>query len=179
MKALTAVKEGLDKVLRLACVVLFVAMILLVTWQVFTRQVLNHSSTWSEEYGKYTFIWLSLLGAAYVIGEKDDVAIDFLVRKMPPAVVRVVEAVAHLVVATFAAWVMVWGGFRIAKATWDDVIPVLAINMGPVYSIVVISGGLILFYSLYHIVHAFTKEARVYVNPDDIDDWEIPAEEGI
>ena len=88
--------NGLDFVLRLICIILFSGLVILVVYQVLQRQVLiplglmKAGFAWTEAMGRYVFIWLGLVGAAYVIGKNDDVAIDFLVRKFPAIVVKIV-----------------------------------------------------------------------------------------
>lgn len=168
----------LDRVLRTFCVALFATMVLLVAWQVITRLVLNHPSAWSEEAAKYVFVWLGLMGVAYVIGEKDDVAIDFLVRKLPAAVAKSVELLVHLVILFFAGWVMIWGGSSSSRLAWDQSIPSLPLHQGWVYLAVPISGALISLYTIIHIVQLLTGSGRPQSDtaPDGLD---LPPEESV
>lgn len=171
------IKSGVDQALRLVCVVLFALMVLLVLWQVFTRLVLNNPSQWSEDGARYMFIWLSFLGAAYVIGEKDDVVIDFIVRKMPAAVTKIVNTLAHLVVAFFGLWVLFWGGWGASTLSWGSDIPSLLISQGQVYLILPVSGLLIVFYSVLNAIEAMRGEIVVH---DPLgDDPDTMLEEGI
>jgi len=62
MKAIIA---PLDVILRWALVVLAVFMVLTVTWQVFSRYVLQAPSSLTEEIARFQLIWLGLLGAVY------------------------------------------------------------------------------------------------------------------
>jgi TRAP-type C4-dicarboxylate transport system permease small subunit len=143
-------------------------------YQVLQRQVLipiglmKNGFAWTEAMGRYVFIWLGLLGAAYVIGKNDDVAIDFLVRKFPAIVVKVVECIAHAFVAFFAVWVMIYGGLRYITKTWDQGVELLPFSEGQLYSVLLISGVLITLYSLVHIGEAMVREIKAK-NDDDID----------
>lgn len=78
-----ALKKASDRVLATACVALFAILIVTVTWQVFTRQVLNEPSSWSEELAKYVFVWLGMFGAALVFSERGHIAVDVVARKLP------------------------------------------------------------------------------------------------
>ena len=175
--------QGLDFVLRWVCVFLFSSLVILVVYQVLQRQVfipiglMKAGVAWTEAMGRYVFIWLGLIGAAYVIGKNDDVAIDFLVRKFPPVVVRVVECIAHACVAFFAVWVMIYGGWRYITKTWDQGVELLPFTEGQLYSVLIISGVLVCFYSLVHIRVAIVREIKVR-NDDDIDISELQ-DEGI
>jgi TRAP-type C4-dicarboxylate transport system permease small subunit len=63
--------KAISKVLEKLMIVLVVAMMLSLSWQVFTRFVLKVPSTWTEEIARYTFIYLVMIGAA--LGVKNSV----------------------------------------------------------------------------------------------------------
>ena len=126
------------------------------TWQVFTRLVLSNPSIWSEEAARYVFIWLSLIGISIATGEKADVAIDYFVQKAPLAAQRVLEIVAYLATLTFALLVMVWGGYLNASQTMHQLNPVLPISAGVLYLAVPISGVLLTFYLVYHLIRTLS-----------------------
>ncbi|AEE47461.1 TRAP transporter small permease [Cellulomonas fimi] len=150
-------KAGLDAVLRTVCVTLFALLVLLVTWQVFTRLVLDAPSVWSEEAARYVFVWVSLIGVSIATGEKADVAIDYFVLKAPLAAQRVLEVVAYLATLTFAGVVMVWGGWTNAHQTWDQANPVLPVSAGVLYLAVPVAGVLFAFYLLYHLAGTLSR----------------------
>jgi TRAP-type C4-dicarboxylate transport system permease small subunit len=152
----TRFKSILDAVLRAICVSLFALLVVLVTWQVFTRLVLSDPSIWSEELARYVFIWLSLIGISIATGEKADVAIDYFVQKAPLAAQRVLEIVAYLSTLTFALLVMVWGGYLNAVQTMHQLNPVLPISAGVLYLAVPISGVLLTFYLVYHLIRTLS-----------------------
>jgi TRAP-type C4-dicarboxylate transport system, small permease component len=184
MKAVVkAFESGLEFILRWICIFLFTALVILVVYQVAQRQILipiglmAKGFAWTEALGRYVFIWLGLLGAAYVIGENDDVAIDFLVRKFHPFVAKVVECIAHAIVAFFAVWVMIYGGWRYVSKTWDQTVELLPFTEGQLYSVLLISGVLIAIYSLIHIGETIVREIKVKSDEDiDISDLQ---DEGI
>lgn len=146
------IKEGLDRALEWTCFGLFVVLVATVTWQVFTRQVLNSPSSWSEELAKYTFVWLGLFGAALVFGERGHIAVDFLVRRLPLAPQKAVGLLSHVLVLAFTALVLVYGGISIAALAWDQTIPALPVTAGHMYLAIPVSGVLTLFYCVHHLV---------------------------
>lgn len=153
---MTRVKGVLDVVLKTICVSLFAILVLLVSWQVITRLILNNPSVWTEEAARYTFIWLSLIGISIATGEKADVAIDFLVRKLPLMGQRWVEVLAYLCTLSFALFVMVWGGYLNSSLAWAQKNPVLPINAGALYLAVPVSGVLLSFYLVYHLIRTLS-----------------------
>lgn len=163
--AMARTKSVLDLILRTACVGLFALLVVLVTWQVFTRLVLSEPSVWSEEAARFVFIWLSLIGISIATGEKADVAIDYFVQKAPRAVQRVLEVVAYLSTLSFAVFVMIWGGWLNSQQTWTQTNPVLPFTTGQLYLAVPIAGVLFTYYLLYHLVMTLS---RGYAGPEVI-----------
>ncbi|WP_127125768.1 TRAP transporter small permease [Georgenia sp. SYP-B2076] len=177
MKAIHRFRTGLDAFLRWFCVTLFAVMIALVLWQVVARWTVG-GNVWTEVTARIVFIWQGLVGAAYVIGEKEDVAMDFLVKRFKPVVVKAVEIFAHLVVGGFAVWVMIYGGSKFIESTWDDTVQLLPFSQGQVYLVLPITGALIVLYSILHIIEVIPKEIAAPADPTDIDPSNI-LEEGI
>jgi TRAP-type C4-dicarboxylate transport system permease small subunit len=157
---MTAVKKVLDRILAGACVALFAVLVVDVSWQVFARQVLNSPSGWSEELAKYLFIWLGLFGSALVFGERGHIAVDFAVRRLPETVRIVVTVFVQLAILAFTSLVLVWGGFRVSSLAWDQALPGLPVNVGPLYLALPISGILVAFYTLYHLIRIVTGAER-------------------
>ena len=168
MHALESFKKGLDVTLRWFCITLFVALVLLVCLQVAARYM-GINAPWTEVAARSVFIWQGLIGAAYVIGEKDDVAIDFLVNKLPGGGVKAMQILAHSIVAFFAIWVMCIGGGRLAAATMDDIVQLLPVSQGVIYLALPIAGGLIAVYSVLHIIQTIVKPAPTVVDPNEMD----------
>ena len=73
---------AMNKVLSLFCISLSSVLVLSVSWQVFSRYVLNSPSTFTDEVSRFLFIWVGLMGAAYTMGQKRHLAIDLLPMKL-------------------------------------------------------------------------------------------------
>lgn len=146
-----ALKKVMDKVLATACVALFAILVVTVTWQVFTRQVLNDPSSWSEELAGYVFVWLGMFGATLVFSERGHIAVDYVVRKCAANVQRVIAVLVQVLIIAFAALVMVWGGIRITALSWGQSLTALPAHMGVVYLVMPITGVIITLYALYHV----------------------------
>ena len=75
-------KLKIDFVLKWALVFIMAAMTINVLWQVFSRFILQDPSSITEELARYMLIWIGILGAAYVAGQKMHLAIDLLSTKL-------------------------------------------------------------------------------------------------
>lgn len=162
-------KAVLDVILEWFCLILFVLLVATVSWQVFTRQVLNDPSGWSEEAAKYIFIWLGLFGSSLVFGERGHIAVDFLVRKMAPAVQRGVALFVQISIIVFVVLVLIKGGYDVSKLAWNQNLTGLPLNVGWLYTALPISGVLTVFYSVFHVVELLLGREAAIEGDDDID----------
>ena len=176
MKAFSVFQRVVDAILRWVCIILFALLVILVVYQVVIRSF-GGGNAWTEAMARIIFIWQGIIGAAYVIGENDDVAIDFLVRKFPAAVVKFFEVLAHSIVGFFAVWVMIMGGWRLADSAFDQTVELLPFSQGQIYLILPVTGILIAIYCILNIIKAVTSEVKI-VAEEDIDLASIQ-EEGI
>lgn len=152
MKALETTRNVMNKVLSTFCIILFAFMVCIGTYQIVIRYFFNSPSTVSEELLTYSFTWMALLSAAYVFGKRDHMRMGFLADKIHGAKKLVLEIAIECLVLVFAGVVMVYGGISIMKLTMTQVTASLGISMGIVYTVVPLSGILIMLYNVLNIV---------------------------
>lgn len=169
-----ALKRVLDKVLYWVTVVLFAALVVIVVWQIVSRQVLNSPSTWTEEGARMTFVWLGLFASAFVFGERGHIAVEYVARKLPAGGERVLAVVVQAIVLTFAVVVLVWGGWRASQNAWLQELSAVPFTLGQMYLALPVSGILVAFYALYYIVEVGSGRTAPY--GDHSDEGEIAAE---
>lgn len=156
---LDTIKNKVDKVLKWILVIIMAAMTLNVLWQVFTRFVLKNPSSFTEELARYMLVWVGILGAGYVAGQKLHLAIDLLLTKLTGNKKSYLEIMIQLLILIFAFFVMVIGGMRLVQITLtlNQISAALQIPLGYVYLVIPISGILIMFYALTFIVDELIK----------------------
>lgn len=152
------IKKGLDQVLRLASVVLFALLVLVVVWQVFSRQVLDSPSAWTEELARYTFVWVGLFATALVFSERGHIAVDFVVKKFSESQQKVVAVCVQVAIIFFAVVVLVYGGIRAADGAWNQQLSALPTQVGVMYLAMPITGAMIAFYAVYHLIAVLRGE---------------------
>ncbi|MDN3523156.1 TRAP transporter small permease [Halomonas ramblicola] len=89
--------------------VILLALIVSVSANVVGRSLLNHSLPWADELARMLFIWMIFIGAAAAFLRYEHIAVDILVRKLPPRGAHVLYMLQHLIIAGLMA-VMIWGG---------------------------------------------------------------------
>lgn len=140
------IDQGVEKVL----VFILSAMVINVLWQVFTRFFTDSPSSFTDELARYLMIWLGILGAAYVAGRNEHVAIDVLLKKTNPKIQQMLNQCIRFSILAFAFFGMVIGGGRLVYITFklEQFSPALQIPLAFVYAVIPLSGLLIVFYKL-------------------------------
>lgn len=153
------VKNIIDTLLKWFLVLIISLMTVNVLWQVFSRFVLKNPSSFTEELARYTLVWLGILGASYVAGQKMHLAIDLLSHKLKGKSKLYLEIFIQVSILFFALVVMLIGGYRLVliTLTLNQISAALQIPLGYVYLVVPISGAIIIFYSVFFILDALKK----------------------
>ncbi len=150
-----------NKILEIMLVALMTILVLDVLWQVFSRYVLSSPSSFTDELAGYLLIWVSLLGAAYVTGRKEHLAIDIMLRKQNPARQKKIMLAIEVIILLFATAVMVIGGIWLmyTRFVLEVKSAALQLPLGYVYIVLPLSGLIICYYSIYHIYELVNKKA--------------------
>lgn len=145
-----------DKILISFLMILMIAMVVDVSWQVFTRYVTPKPSAFTEELASFFMIWIGLLGGAYAYRQKAHLGIDILMLKASGTTRIVWEVFIDSAVFLFAVFVLLMGGIRLVSIQLylDQVSAAMQIKMGYIYLVVPLTGVLLALYSVYFIVIA-------------------------
>lgn len=147
-------KAAVDSILGWTLVALMGLAVVNVLWQVFTRFVLGHPSSFTDELARYLLIWVGLFGAAYATGKRAHLAIDLLRTTLSGRAVHWHGIAIGVVVIAFALGVMVVGGAKLVSLSFllGQTSAALKVPLGIVYLAMPISGALIVLYTVLFIV---------------------------
>lgn len=159
---LFAIRRVLTAILAVICLVLFVFLVLVVSWQVFTREVMNNAAPWTTEVAQYTFVILAIFAAAYVFGERGHIAVEMLVERFPRAGQKVFAVLIELVVAFFIGMVFILGGWLVAQGSWNQSLSTVPLTIGMIYTVMPVAGAIILFFSFTRIVTVLTGTEEAF-----------------
>jgi len=156
---LNSIKKYVDNILKWFVIIIMAAMTINVLWQVFSRFVLQSPSSFTEELARYMLVWLGILGASYVAGQKMHLAIDLLSTKLIGKSKSFLEIFIQSCIFIFSLFVMVIGGIRLVTITLvlNQISAALQIKLGYVYLVLPISGLMMMFYSFYYIIQDTAK----------------------
>lgn len=148
-----ALRKGLDKILEVICCTLLGLMTIFATWQVASRYVFNNPSTVTEELVLICFVWMGLLGAAYVFGKQEHMRMSFLVDKLNEKNQTKIKLFSEIVIILFAALVLVFGGFKMSQLSMGQSSSSLQIPMGYIYFALPLSGVVTIIYNALNIAN--------------------------
>ncbi|WP_245802679.1 TRAP transporter small permease [Belliella pelovolcani] len=143
-------KNQIDKVIATSLVFLMGLMVVNVTWQVLSRYIFQSPSSFTDELSRYMLIWLGMLGAAYVAGQNQHLAIDIVLRKLEGLAKIRLQIMINVLVIIFAVIAMVLGGSNLVYITYmlGQKSATLQIPLAYVYGIIPFSGLLVIYYQL-------------------------------
>jgi TRAP-type C4-dicarboxylate transport system permease small subunit len=99
----------LDKIEETVLVSMFVVMVGIIFFQVIMRYVFNNSLSWSEEFGKFLFVWISWLGISIGHKRKEHIKITLVVDKLPHKLKMICEAISELILVIICGITMYYG----------------------------------------------------------------------
>ena len=151
-----------DFLLSWLIIALFAALTADVLWGVVSRYVLGAQARWSDELATTLMVWVALIGAALVYGEKGHLGVDYFVGKLDLAAQRLVDCLVHVLVLMFAIVVMLYGGWILVDRALDanQLLPALGWKKGYAYFVVPLSGMFFVLYALEGAVNAATASGN-------------------
>ena len=154
-------RKIIDKLLEWFLVILMSVLVLDVLWQVTSRYVMNSPSNFTDELAGFLLIWVGLVGAAYVAGKREHLAIDLLIQKSSPKRKFKLEMIISVVIIIFAVTVLVIGGSWLVYTRFYLSVKsaALGLPLGIVYLVLPLSGILITYFDIDNMIN-MVKEHR-------------------
>jgi len=139
--------------------ILFAAMIIVGSLQVFNRFFINVSLSWSEEFQKYAFIWLVFIAIPVAYNRYAHLRVDSLVGLFPEGLQRILALIVDIlwICLGVALTMLTW---RIMQVTRFQESPGLGLSMSWVYCGMLV-GGVYLIACVVHRLVSKTAEGNV------------------
>lgn len=131
----------------------------IIGWQVFARFVLNASPTWTESTALLLMLWYILLSAAIGVREGFHLGVRVILDNVRPRLRGFLLRLIDALVGLFGVAMMV-NGAKLASFTASHVIPTLGISRSVAYWPFVVSGFLILSFSIERILTGALEPGR-------------------
>lgn len=147
-----------DKIASFMTMLLAIALVIIVFFQVINRFILHIPAPWTEELARYMFVWVSLVGAAKALKDNAQVRTYFLISKLPYKIGIIVALIGEVVALYFYFYIMFfvgwkWSSYGLRESC--DTVPWLP--MFYMYVSVPFSGVLMSLFSMNGIVDILIK----------------------
>ena len=136
------------------------AIVVVVAWQVFGRYVLNASPTWAENVALVLILYVTLIGAAVGVRDAGHIGMDSILVLVPERIRNRIELAIHVLVATFGV-AMVYNGWVLGASVAPYKLPNLELSEAARYVPLVVSGAMVVLFSLEHFVALLRGEEVV------------------
>ncbi|NGN91968.1 TRAP transporter small permease [Nocardioides sp. KC13] len=155
--------RAVDTVFEAFCILCLVATLLIVLWQVFSREVLSNSPSWSEESARILLVWVGFLGATIGFREGAHIAVTFLVDRFPATLRSMIDRVVQVLLLGFGLFLIVQGSQFVVDAQ-AATLPGTGLPRSVLYLMMPVAGVMLL---LYTVLQAFGISTQRYAEPDD------------
>jgi TRAP-type C4-dicarboxylate transport system permease small subunit len=152
LRWLTAINRPISRLCLIIAVIGLCGIVGVVAWQVFGRYVLNDTPIWAESLALVLVLYVTMLGAAVGVRDAKHIGLESIMGLiLPERFLYLVEIVIHMLVAFFGA-LMAWHAALLAESVKPYLIPTLGISEAFNHMPVSIAGGLIVLFSIEHIL---------------------------
>ena len=147
------IAAALERTVGRFVALLLVVMVLAVTWQVVTRDILGDPSGWTEELARFLLIWIGLFGGALAYRRGLHLGLDLLAERLAhrgSGARRRHRRLIDACVLLFAVPVLIVGGTSLVALTaaLDQFSPALGLPMAVVYLALPASGLLMAIFAI-------------------------------
>jgi TRAP-type C4-dicarboxylate transport system permease small subunit len=123
----------------------------IVAFQVFGRYVMNDSPTWAENLALLLILYVTLIGAAVGVRDAGHIGLESFLILLPDGPRNKLEVLIHVLVAIFGGF-MVYNGWVLGMSVAPYKLSNLNLSEGVRYVPLVVSGTLIILFSIEHII---------------------------
>jgi C4-dicarboxylate transporter, DctQ subunit len=141
------VKNILVKFLDYLTYILLLQFTIVVFLQVVLRYAFNITFFWSDEFTRYSLVWLVFIGTAVLSADKEHIRVGFLVDLLPHKIKKCVDLLVNILCITFVAVISIFSyEYLISNMEVGSIS--LKIPMGLIYGVFPLAGVFIILFLL-------------------------------
>lgn len=153
LTVVSRLSKGLDKLCILLLILITAIMMVSLVIMIFGRNFFNTSFESLEEISRFTLVWLTFFGSAIAYKRKEHMGMDFIVSKLNGKLSIYVSFVQE-VIAFILFSLFIYYGTELVVFNMDTISLQSGISMGYVYTVIPISGVIMLVHAIDHILNA-------------------------
>lgn len=105
----------IDKLEEFSLIIMYATMVIIIFIQVIMRYVFNNSLSWSEELGKFIFVWLSWIGISIGAKRGEHIKLTMFVDRLSPKGAQISNIFSELIVIGICAVTAYYGSTLVAS----------------------------------------------------------------
>ena len=141
--------KKLIKIEEICSIALFLIILMILFWQIFSRKVLNAPASWSEELSRLLFVYMGILGCHLAQHYETHIRIDFILSHFPKPVQSALDGIFKLLMS--AVFILIaYNGIRSVSYTHLTLptmtlgLPVTVLNFGLVFLGIIIAAEMLI-----------------------------------
>jgi len=99
----------IEKIIEYLLEFLLVLLVIIVFFQVLNRFILHIPAAWTEEIGRFIFVWASATGIALALRKKAHIGLDIIVDTFPKGLRKIIQLISQIIMLAFYLITLYWG----------------------------------------------------------------------
>lgn len=157
IKSIITFIDYINKYVRIFIGILAGLMTLAILFQVFSRFILPFSVTWTEEFARYSMIYIVFLGAAIALRNQDLIAVEFLSEKLTKNARSTLKVIINLISIIFFVLLLI-KGIELIERVGTQFSPALKLPMSIPYASIPIGAALLIINAIAVIMETYLKK---------------------
>ncbi len=141
-------------------ILLLVLMVVVVSLGVFFRYFLNSSLVCYDEFASYLLVWLTFYGCVAASYRGRHIGFEAVVNGLLPQTRRIIEFISESFVLVFQIVLCYYGWLLTRRMGDETTISLVWVKMSWIYSVLPITGGLMLLISLTRLIEIVLGKKR-------------------
>lgn len=141
----------LTRAVESALTISIVVMVVSIFLQVVARMVIKSPLLWSEELGRFIFIWMIFLSSGLAVRTRTHFQIEFFAQLFPDRFARYFDVLTDVSILAFSSYLL-WYGTSLTILTMGQLSPAMRIPIGYAYMALPASGFVMVVYSFVSLI---------------------------
>ena len=111
----------IEKMTEYLLEILLILLVIIVFFQVLNRFILHIPAAWTEEIGRFIFVWTSATGIALALRKKAHIGLDIIVDTFPKALRKIIQLISQIIMLAFYLitlyWGLIWSYYGLLEST--------------------------------------------------------------
>lgn len=153
-------KKIINRIMEVMLGSIFIIMLCMTIWQIFSRFILNDPSSFTEEVLRFAIIWLVILGSSYATLNDLHFGMTLVSDSLKGMKAKITKLFTLIITLAFNIGIFVIGGYITAESNMDQTSPILELSIGMVYLVFVVSGVMSAVIIILKIIETMIKKVE-------------------